>query len=124
METLVHAFGFLLTAAGLFGVIQYAINRRTREIGLRVALGARSAEIQRMILGESLRTAAWGIPAGLLLLAGLTWSVRAVVMGVTPLNPAIYLASSAAAVALALLAAWLPALRATRVDPTAALRSE
>jgi predicted permease len=117
-------FGFLLTAAGLFGVIQYAVNRRTREIGLRMALGAQSAEIKKMVLAESLRMAALGAPLGLLLLAPLAWSVRAVVIGVTPLAPLIYLASAAAAVAIALSAAWLPARRATRIDPMSALRSE
>ena len=124
LSTLLGVFGFLLTAAGLFGVIQYAVNRRTREIGLRVALGARPSEIQRMVLGESLRMAAWGIAIGLVLLGAAAWSVRSVVLGVHPLNPAAYLASSAAAVAIALLAAWWPAARATRIDPIAALRSE
>jgi hypothetical protein len=117
-------FGFLLTAAGLFGVIQSAVNRRTREIGLRMALGAQSAEIKKMVLAESLRMAALGAPLGLLLLAPLAWSVRSVVIGVTPLAPLMYLASAAAAVAIALSAAWLPARRATRIDPMSALRSE
>ncbi len=117
-------FGFLLTAAGLFGVIQYAVNRRTREIGLRMALGAQSAEINKMVLAESLRMAALGVPIGLLLLAPLAWSVRAYVIGVTPLSPLMYLASAAAAVAISLSAAWLPARRATRIDPMTALRSE
>jgi putative ABC transport system permease protein len=123
LTTTLGAFGFLLTAAGLFGVIQYAVNRRTREIGLRVALGAGRAEIARMVLGEALRMAAWGVPIGLLLLAGVAWSVRAMVVGVTPLNPAIYAASGAAVAVLALLAAWRPAARAARVDPMAALRA-
>lgn len=124
LSALMGMFGFALTAAGLFGVIQYAVNRRTREIGLRVALGARPSEIQRMVLGESLRTAAWGIAIGLVLLGVAAWSARSVVLGVHPLNPAAYLASSGAAVAIALLAAWWPAGRATRIDPMAALRSE
>jgi predicted permease len=118
------AFGFLLTAAGLFGVIQYAVNRRTREIGLRMALGAQSAEIRKMVLSESLRMAAMGVPIGLLLLALLAWSVRAFVIGVTPLAPVMYLTSAVAAIAISLSAAWLPARRATRIDPMTALRSD
>ncbi len=117
-------FAFLLTAAGLFGMIQYAVNRRTREIGLRMALGAESAEINRMVLAESLRMAALGVPLGLLLLAPLAWSVRAFAIGVTPLSPLMYVTSAAAAVTIALSAAWLPARRATRIDPMTALRSE
>ena len=123
-STSLGAFGFLLTAAGLFGVIQYAVNRRTREIGLRMSLGAQSTTIQKMVLGESLRLTAWGIPAGLLLLAAAQWSVRSLVLGVTPLDPVTYVTSAAAAVIVALFAAWLPARRATQVDPMAALRSE
>jgi putative ABC transport system permease protein len=117
-------FACLLTAAGLFGVIQYAVNLRTREIGLRMALGAQAAEIKKMVVAEALRMAAWGIPIGLLLLAGGAWAARSWVLGVTPLDPATYLGSTAAAVAIAVSAAWLPARRATKVDPLAALRSE
>lgn len=117
-------FGFVLTAAGLFGVIQYAVNRRTREIGLRVSLGAEPAEIKKMVLAESLRMAAWGIPMGLLILGATAWSTRSMVMGVTPLNPLTYLMSAGAAVVVALSAAWFPARRATQVDPMTALRSE
>jgi putative ABC transport system permease protein len=117
-------FGVLLTAAGLFGVIQYAVNRRTREIGLRMSLGANSADIGKMVLGESLRMAAWGIPIGLLLLAAVAWSVRSLVLGVAPLDPLAYVASALMAVAVCLSAGWLPAQRAARVDPMVALRSE
>jgi ABC-type antimicrobial peptide transport system permease subunit len=117
-------FGVLLTAAGLFGVLQYAVSRRTREFGLRMALGARPSEIQRMILAESLRIAAWGVPIGLLLLGGAGWSVRSSLLGITPLNPLVYLCSTLAVVMLTVMAAWLPAVRATRVDPMAALRSD
>jgi hypothetical protein len=118
------AFGVLLTAAGLFGVVQYSVNRRTRELGLRMALGARPAEIQRMILGESLRMAAWGVPLGLVLLGLAAHAASAVVLGVSPLDPRIYVLSAAAVTALTVVAAWLPARRATRVDPMEALRCD
>ena len=117
-------FAGVLTAAGLFGVIQFAVNRRTREIGLRMALGAHPAEIKRMVVTESLRMAGWGIPIGLALLAMAAWYVRSMVLGVTPLDPLTYVTSAQAAVLVALAAAWLPARRATRVDPMTALRSE
>jgi len=117
-------FGILLTGAGLFGVLQYSVARRTRELGLRMALGARPVEIQRLILGESLRVAAWGIPIGLALLAVAAWYARSLVLGVSALDARIYVASAAAVLAITLAAAWLPARRATRVDPMAALRSE
>jgi predicted permease len=117
-------FGVLLTAAGLFGVLQYSVARRTRELGLRMALGARTAEIQKLILGESLKLAAWGLPFGLGLLAVASWYARSLVVGISPLDPRIYLLSAGAVLALTLLAGWLPARRATRVDPMAALRSE
>jgi hypothetical protein len=117
-------FGILLTAGGLFGVLQYSVSRRTRELGVRMALGARPAAIERLILGESLRMAAWGIPIGMGLLAAAVWYARSMVLGVSPLDPRIYGLSAAAVLGLTLLAAWLPARRATRVDPMAALRSE
>jgi ABC-type antimicrobial peptide transport system permease subunit len=114
----------LLTAAGLFGVLLYAVNRRTRELGLRVALGARPRQIERLVLGESLRLAAIGVPIGLAGLAATAQYARSMLLGVTPLDPLAYGLSAAAVVGLALAAAWLPARRATRVDPMEALRSE
>lgn len=117
-------FGIVLTAAGLLGVLLYTISRRTREIGLRMALGARPAEIQRMILTESLRLAVWGIPIGVMMLVGAGWYVRSWLLGITPANPMIYVVSAASVLGLTLLAAWAPALRAAHVDPIAALRDQ
>ncbi len=114
----------LLTAAGLFGVLLYGVNRRTREFGLRMALGARPRQIERLVFGESLRLAAIGVPIGLAGLAAAARLAGSMLLGVTPLDPLTYVISAAAVVALALAAAWLPARRATRVDPMEALRAE
>jgi ABC-type antimicrobial peptide transport system permease subunit len=116
--------GLLLTAAGLFGVIQYTVNRRTREFGLRSALGAEPAAIRRMVLAESARLAGWGIPIGLALLAASARYFRSMALGGSPFDPVLYLASAVAVVAVAFAAAWFPAHRATRVDPMTALRHE
>jgi predicted permease len=114
----------LLTAAGLFGVLLYGVNRRTGEFGLRVALGARPRQIERLVLGESLRLAAIGVPIGLAGLAAVARLASSALLGVTPLDPLSYVLSATAVVGLALAAAWLPARRATQVDPMQALRSE
>ncbi len=114
----------LLTAAGLFGVLLYGVNRRTREFGLRVALGARPRQIERLVLGESLRLAAIGVPIGLAGLAAAARLASSALLGVTPLDPLSYVLSATGVVGLALAAAWLPARRATQVDPMEALRSE
>ena len=116
--------GLLLTAAGLFGVIQYTVNRRTREFGLRSALGAEPAAIRRMVLAEAARLALWGIPVGLALLAASARYFRSMALGVSPLDPRLYLASAVAVLAVAFAATWFPAHRATRVDPMTALRHE
>ncbi|MGA2272278.1 MAG: ADOP family duplicated permease [Bryobacteraceae bacterium] len=125
--TAISALGvsvILLTASGLFGVLLYAVNRRTREFGLRVALGARPRQIERLVLGESLRLAAIGVPIGLAGLAVAAQLAGSMLLGVTPLDPLSYGLSAVAVVGLALAAAWLPARRATRVDPMEALRAE
>jgi predicted permease len=114
----------LLTAAGLFGVLLYGVNRRTREFGLRVALGAQPRQIEGLVLGESLRLAAIGIPIGLAALAAGARLASSMLLGVTPLDPLAYALSAVGVIALALAAAWLPARRATRVDPMEALRAE
>jgi predicted permease len=117
-------FSIGLMAAGLFGVLQYAVARRTRELGLRVALGATPRSIQRLVLSAALRIVAWGIPIGLGLLAALAWLARSAILGVSPLNPLLYITSALAVFAITVCAAWLPARRATRIEPMDALRSE
>jgi predicted permease len=126
MATTASTLGLLsivLMAAGLFGVLQYAVIQRSRELGLRVALGATPRNLERMMLGEALRIAAVGIPIGLGLLAVLAWSAQSAVLGVGPLEPALYILSAVAVFTITLLSAWLPARRATRVEPMEALRA-
>jgi predicted permease len=127
MATIASTLGLLsvaLMAAGLFGVLQYAVTQRTRELGLRVALGATPGELQRLVLGEALRIVAVGIPIGLGLLAALAWFVRSMVLGVGVLNPMLYVASAITVLTITACSAWLPARRATRVEPMEALRAE
>ena len=127
MATTASTLGLLsiaLMAAGLFGVLQYAVTQRRRELGLRVALGATPGKLERLVLGEALRIAAFGIPIGLGLLAALAWVVRSMVFGVGVLNPIVYVASAIAVLAITTCSAWLPARRATRVEPMEALRAE
>ena len=117
-------FGVLLTAAGLFGVLQYIVNLRTRELGLRMAMGAGAFEIQKLILGESLKMAAWGVPIGLVALGAAVHGAESMLLGVSPLDWRVYCLSGVAVSAVTLLAGWMPARRATRVDPMEALRPE
>jgi hypothetical protein len=127
MTTTASALGLFsigLMAAGLFGVLQYAVAQRTRELGLRVALGATPRTIHRLVLGEALRIVTWGIPIGLALLAALAWLARSIVLGVSVLNPTLYAGSALAVLAITVCSAWLPARRATRIEPMDALRSE
>jgi predicted permease len=120
-------FGVLATALaaiGLYGTLSYAVARRTREIGLRMALGATALEIRRRLLGEALRVAAIGLAAGapLALVAGRL--VEVFLYGVAPADPVTLGGSAALMLAVASLAAYLPARRASRIDPMEALRYE
>jgi predicted permease len=124
VSSLLGMLGILLTAAGLFGVVQYAVSRRTRELGLRMALGAKASQIRGLVLRESLVITAFGIPPGFLLLWGLGRYVQSMLLGVTPLNPGAYLLSAVTVIGVTLVAAWLPARRATRIAPLDALRVE
>jgi predicted permease len=114
----------LLATAGVFGVMAYSVNRRTREIGVRLALGARSADAVGMIVGEGFRTIAAGAAVGIVAALMLTRTVASMLYGVTATDPATFAAVTLLLVGAALLACYIPARRATRVDPMVALRSE
>jgi predicted permease len=120
-------FGMLalgLASVGLYGLMSYATLQRTNEIGLRIALGARPARVVAMMLGESLALVGVGIAAGI----GGAWAssrlVASMLYGLSLADPVTYLSVAAVLVAVALLASFLPALRASRVDPMTALRAE
>jgi hypothetical protein len=118
------ALATLLAATGLYGVLSFLVARRSREIGIRMALGAERARVVRLVLAEMTAASVAGLAGGVgaAIVCG-RW-VQAELYGVTPSNPGIFIAGVAALAACALLAAAVPAWRASRLDPTAALRQE
>jgi putative ABC transport system permease protein len=124
---LVGFFGIvalLLATAGVFGVMAYSVSRRTREIGVRVALGAASGDVLRMILTQGLRTIFIGVAVGIAGSVVLTRTVASLLFGVTPTDPLTFVGVTLLLVGAALLACFIPARRATKVDPIVALRYE
>jgi putative ABC transport system permease protein len=113
-----------IAAAGIGGVMALAVSQRTHEIGVRMAIGARPAEIVRMILGQGMGLALVGVVIGVATAFGLTSAVKSFLFGVTPDDPATYIAVAAVLATSALAACYLPARRAAQVDPLRALRSE
>jgi putative ABC transport system permease protein len=114
----------LLATAGVFGVVAYSVSRRTREIGVRIALGAASSDVLGMILGQGLRTILVGVAIGIAGSLALTRAVESLLFGVTATDPLTFAAVTLLLVAAALVACYLPARRATKVDPMVALRYE
>jgi ABC-type antimicrobial peptide transport system permease subunit len=114
----------LLAALGVFGVMSYAVAQRRREIGIRVALGADPSELLRMVLGNALALVGAGIGVGLLGAVALSRIMATLLFELSPTDPATLVGVAALLAAVALLASYLPARRATRVDPLVALRSE
>ncbi|MCZ6916909.1 MAG: ADOP family duplicated permease [Gemmatimonadetes bacterium] len=114
----------LLGAVGIYGVMSYGVAHRTNEIGLRIALGAGSAQISRMVLGQGIRLALLGVGIGIMAAIAGTRVMGSLLFNVSTTDPAIFVAVSVLLSAIAVLASYLPARRATKVDPMAAMRSD
>jgi predicted permease len=113
-----------LSAIGLYGVVSYAVSRRTREVGIRVSLGAPSGQVVRLLMADGLRLVAVGAGVGIALSALFAMVLARFLFGVHALDPAAFAGTGAVLLLVAVLAAWVPARRATRVDPVRALKAD
>jgi putative ABC transport system permease protein len=113
-----------LSAVGVYGVISYSVQQRSREIGIRLALGAQGSSLVKLILKEALSLAMVGLIVGIVCVLALTRVLSSLLFEVRPYDPLTLLAASLVLLTTAALAAYLPAFRATRIDPLLTLRSE
>ena len=118
------ALALVLAAVGIYGVISYAVRQRTHELGIRIALGAQARDVLRLILAQGLKLALLGIALGLAVSWALTRFLESLLFGVRPTDPLTFVVIAAALLCVAMLACWVPARRATKVDPMVALRQE
>jgi putative ABC transport system permease protein len=124
---LASAFAFLallLACVGLYGVLSYTVTRRTQELGVRMALGARPADLTRMVIGDGSRVVLAGIAAGIIAAAMVGRLVTSLLAGVTASDPMTFVGVALSLILVTLAASYLPARRASRIDPATALRTE
>jgi ABC-type antimicrobial peptide transport system permease subunit len=114
----------ILASVGLYGVLSYLTTQRTGEIGVRMALGARREQVVRLLLGDGLRPAFYGLALGIVVSAGTVRFIQSILYGTRPLDPVIFAAVAATLLAVAALSCLVPAWRASRIDPMQALRTE
>jgi putative ABC transport system permease protein len=124
LVSLAAGLALILGAVGLYGVLSYLAMRRTREIGVRMALGADAASVRRMFVWQGTRVALIGVVVGAAAAVGLTKYIQALLFDVGRLDVTAFVAMSAVMLAVALLASYVPARRASRVDPVVALRMD
>jgi predicted permease len=118
------AIGLILAVVGIYGIVSFSAAQRTREIGIRMALGGSARDVMRLILRQGVRMVMIGLAVGLLAALGITRVMTRLLIGVSPSDPLTYITVAALLSAVALAACWIPARRATRVDPGIALRYE
>jgi ABC-type antimicrobial peptide transport system permease subunit len=124
IATTTGGLGLLLAAIGIYGTVSYIVVLRTREVGIRVALGAKKRDILTLILSESTRPVFAGLSAGVVLAAGVAYLLRHVLYGIHTIDGISFGGVSLLFVVVALLAALVPSQQALRVEPTVALRCE
>jgi ABC-type antimicrobial peptide transport system permease subunit len=120
----VGLISLLLATVGIYSVVTYAVAQRTRELGIRIAIGARPSKVVRMVLAGSLGLTAAGLGVGLLAAAGISQLLRSMLFGISTLDLTSFIGSLILLTSAAALASLLPALRATRLDPVLSLKGE